>query len=452
MARMMHTALLALAAMTPLATVHAQQESCGGDWTCWEMFPYAEVPVWTNDDAGTPGAYDPDVPSPIMIYLHSNGPYGGSGAAEEEFWLRLWPESYDGFEYYPGLRNWPVTHVPEKGGRPQDTGWIYVLPNGARDTPENATCAEVGDWANWRYWNATPNCCAYNWYVPGTYTEVSEGAPDHTTYINNLIAYLKTQYNVDEDRVYVYGYSNGGYMCHRLACENGNYGLYGYPDTDADPSGDIIPPQPIAAVATYAGVTFMNPENCNGVWPTNVLHTHDMGDQSCLYAGGLDTGFSGQCYPGLPRPYPGAIATVSSWIFMNQTTGEGEMLEPIVPFDLAVPYSMAQVLDWPDGRYGSTVQHWRGIFGSHGATFSNNYRNRLVDWFLENPRPDYAIAPNQPACVGDLNDDGEVNGADLGLVFAAWGETGVPADLSGNGTVGGDDIGLLLVAWGSCPG
>ena len=54
MARMMHTALLALAAMTPLATVHAQQESCGGDWTCWEMFPYAEVPVWTNDDAGAP--------------------------------------------------------------------------------------------------------------------------------------------------------------------------------------------------------------------------------------------------------------------------------------------------------------------------------------------------------------------------------------------------------------
>jgi hypothetical protein len=53
------------------------------------------------------------------------------------------------------------------------------------------------------------------------------------------------------------------------------------------------------------------------------------------------------------------------------------------------------------------VQHWRGIFGSHGATFSNNYRHRLVDWFLENPRPDYAIAPNQPACIGDLNDDGD---------------------------------------------
>ena len=57
-----------------------------------------------------------------MIYLHSNGPYGDSGVGEEEFWLRLWPESYDGFEYYPGLRNWPVSHAPDKGGRPQRHG------------------------------------------------------------------------------------------------------------------------------------------------------------------------------------------------------------------------------------------------------------------------------------------------------------------------------------------
>ena len=68
MARMMHLTVLTLAMTAPLAMTHAQQESCGYDWTCWEMFPYAEVPVWTNDDVGTPGAYDSDVPSPLMIY------------------------------------------------------------------------------------------------------------------------------------------------------------------------------------------------------------------------------------------------------------------------------------------------------------------------------------------------------------------------------------------------
>ena len=46
----------------------------------------------------------------------------------------------------------------------------------------------------------------------------------------------------------------------------------------------------------------------------------------------------------------------------------------------------------------------------------------------------------------DLNDDGRVNGADLGLMLAAWGGRG-PADLNGSGSVTGADLGLLLAAW-----
>ena len=434
-----------------VTTASAGDEGCGYDWNCWDMYNYDEVPIWTNNEKDTPGYYDPEVPSPLLIYLHSNGPYGDSGVGEENFWLRLWPGSYDGYSSYQGLKNWTVEYEPPDGGQTRDTGWIYALPNGAVDIYPNATCSSVGGWAFWRYWNATPNCCAYNWFVEDSYTEVSWEAPDHATYINNLIKWIKLNYKVDENRVYVYGYSNGGYMCHRLACENGNYGYYGYSDTDADPSGKIIPPQAIAAVATYAGVTFMDPENCNGVWPTNVLHTHDVGDQSCLYSGGLDTDFAGVCYPGYPRPYPGAIATVSSWMFMNETSGTGVMLDSIVPFDLAVPYSMAQVINWTGGRYGSSVQHWRSFFGSHGATFSNAYRNRLINWFLNHPRPDYPIAPNEEGCPADLDTNGIVNGADLGLLFVEWDGPG-NADFNGDGEVNGIDVGIMLVAWGPCPG
>lgn len=50
---------------------------------------------------------------------------------------------------------------------------------------------------------------------------------------------------------------------------------------------------------------------------------------------------------------------------------------------------------------------------------------------------------------GDLNRDGQVNGADLGLLLSAWGAcTGCPADLNGDGQVNGADLGLLLSAWG----
>lgn len=47
---------------------------------------------------------------------------------------------------------------------------------------------------------------------------------------------------------------------------------------------------------------------------------------------------------------------------------------------------------------------------------------------------------------GDLNGDGAVNGADLGLLLGAWGGRG-PADLNGDGVVDGADLGLILGAW-----
>ena len=46
----------------------------------------------------------------------------------------------------------------------------------------------------------------------------------------------------------------------------------------------------------------------------------------------------------------------------------------------------------------------------------------------------------------DLNGDGRVDGADLGLMLVAWGGPG-PADLDGDGVVAGADLGLLLAAW-----
>jgi hypothetical protein len=59
-------------------------------------------------------------------------------------------------------------------------------------------------------------------------------------------------------------------------------------------------------------------------------------------------------------------------------------------------------------------------------------------------------AMNPPACAADLDGDGAVGGADLGLLLGNWGLPGV-GDLNGSGAVDGADLGALLGKWGACP-
>jgi len=57
-------------------------------------------------------------------------------------------------------------------------------------------------------------------------------------------------------------------------------------------------------------------------------------------------------------------------------------------------------------------------------------------------------------CQGDLNADGLVDGADLGLLLLAWGpcDGPCPGNFNGDIMVDGADLGLLLLAWGPCSG
>lgn len=57
--------------------------------------------------------------------------------------------------------------------------------------------------------------------------------------------------------------------------------------------------------------------------------------------------------------------------------------------------------------------------------------------------------PPPPVCPADLNNDGTVNGADLGLLLGNWAGSGI-GDIDGNGFVDGSDLGRLLGVWGPC--
>jgi hypothetical protein len=52
-------------------------------------------------------------------------------------------------------------------------------------------------------------------------------------------------------------------------------------------------------------------------------------------------------------------------------------------------------------------------------------------------------------CIADINEDGLVDGGDLGLLIAAFGLCeDCLEDLDGNGSVDGGDLGILLANWG----
>lgn len=53
-------------------------------------------------------------------------------------------------------------------------------------------------------------------------------------------------------------------------------------------------------------------------------------------------------------------------------------------------------------------------------------------------------------CIGDLNGDGIVDGADLADILGSWGQSDVPADLNGDGSVDGADLTIILGNWGPC--
>ena len=55
------------------------------------------------------------------------------------------------------------------------------------------------------------------------------------------------------------------------------------------------------------------------------------------------------------------------------------------------------------------------------------------------------------SCIGDVNQDGQVDSADMGLLIAAWGTDDASADFNDDMLVDGADLANILGYWGDCP-
>ena len=87
---------------------------------------------------------------------------------------------------------------------------------------------------------------------------------------------------------------------------------------------------------------------------------------------------------------------------------------------------------------GNTAKFEGQISIDHGSTWTDKGGNCISD----------DCSDCEIGTPADLNGDGLVNGADLGLMLSSWGICSgdhCPADLNGDGVVSGADLGLLLV-------
>ena len=112
---------------------------------------------------------------------------------------------------------------------------------------------------------------------------------------------------------------------------------------------------------------------------------------------------------------------------------------------IGAPGTWADVWDF-DGSERAYAVEWSADCDGDGT----------VDYgqILRGERPDANAngVPDGCECFADLNSDGYVQGADLGLMLSLWGAApaGTAADVNRDGAVDGNDLGLLLATWGPC--
>jgi len=142
--------------------------------------------------------------------------------------------------------------------------------------------------------------------------------------------------------------------------------------------------------------------------------------------------------------------------FVAQWSADGETFEDLLAYEvLQISWSSNPDNFQPDSVFGpialpeaanglETV--WVRLVSQQTTAAAGT--NRIDDVFFVSVREG---GKKPDPCVGDLDGDGVVDGADLGSLLNAWGTDNAAADLNGDGVVDGADLGILLNNWGKCP-
>ena len=219
--------------------------------------------------------------------------------------------------------------------RVNSDGFALLLPTGSLDGQGSP------------FWNPTDHCC-----------EGGKSGEDDVAYLTELVASARKV--MDFGPVYFFGYSNGGFMSHHMACK----GLPG-----------------LRAVASLAGTSYVEDSSCEGAPPVSVLHVHGTEDEVILFEGDETE----------PDPksgerafYAGARDIVTRW---SERAGCDwpEDPQPYATLDLDryVPGPETQAFRLEAGcAEGISIELWAVEGSSHAPGYGEAFMDALLGWLL----------------------------------------------------------------------
>jgi len=251
-----------------------------------------------------PSSYDVNTPTPLIVVLHG---FTGDGAGILSY-FRL-------------------------AGAAERHGFLVAYPDGSLDSMGR------------RHWNGTDACCAF------TFVQT-----DDVAYLSALIDDVEANYNVDPRQIFVIGYSNGGYMSHRMACDRSNR---------------------VAAIVSLAGASWNDPNQCQTQDPVSVLQVHGDLDGTVLFDGGFSGGV----------PYPSAIDTVSDWADRNGCTGTLVDSGMNINLDQTIAGDESRVQRFTNCPASGEVELWTILGGDHGPDFDDSWPDFFWAFLSSHPKP-----------------------------------------------------------------
>ena len=187
----------------------------------------------------------------------------------------------------------------------------------------------IADTANFivAYPQGTAYLGANHWNV-GAFTAGS--TTDDVGFLSELIDEISANYNINLDRVYSTGMSNGGYMSFLLACQIS---------------------EKIAAIASVTGsMTPPTYDECNPQHPTPVLQIHGTADPVVAYDGTA----------GWSEPIPDVL---DYWITYNNCDASAS-ISSIPDIDTSDGTTVDHFV-WSSGDNGVTTEHFKVYGGLH---------------------------------------------------------------------------------------